>query len=84
MASNNDNDDHREPNLHGFRSFEHTAAESVLAACYNTSGTKIVLCSADHKIRVYTISPDKTWTLLDQFGGHDAEILDVRMISVFL
>ena len=77
MAANNEVEDF-EIEQQGFQKFEHTATDTVLAASYNASGTKIALCSADHKIRVYSISADKKWTLLDQFRGHDAEILDVR------
>ena len=78
-----DEDDDFEIEQHGFQSFEHTATDTVLAASYNASGTKIALCSADHKIRVYSINADKKWTLLDQFRGHDAEILDV-CITTFI
>lgn len=70
-----------EPVKSGFQSFEHAAADIVLAASFNAAGTRVALCSADHKIRVYSISQDKTWTLLEQFRGHDAEVLDVSLPS---
>lgn len=70
-----------EPTKRGFQSFEHAAADIVLAASFNAAGTRVVLCSADHKIRVYSISQDNVWTSLDQFRGHDAEVLDVRIAS---
>ena len=66
-----------EPMSSGFQSFENAAADIVLAASFNASGTRIVLCSADHRIRVYNIDRDNAWTLADQWRGHDAEILDV-------
>jgi len=65
------------PVKNGFQSFEHAAADIVLAASFNPAGTRAALCSADHKIRIYSISRDKEWALLDQFRGHDAEVLDV-------
>jgi len=72
-----DIDNNLEPISNGFQSFENAAADIVLAASFNTSGTRIVICSADHKIRVYNIDQDNAWTLVDQWRGHDAEILDV-------
>ena len=70
-----------EPINSGFQSFEHAAADIILAADFNAAGTRTVICSADHKIRVYSISRDRVWTLLDQFRGHDAEVLDVCIKS---
>ena len=64
----------------GFQSFEHAAADIVLAASFNSSGTRIALCSADHKIRVYDIDGEDCWVLRDVWRGHDAEILDARLI----
>ena len=63
----------------GFQSFEHAAADIVLAACFNSSGTRIILCSADHKIRVYDIDPSDEYVLVDQWRGHDAEVLDASI-----
>ena len=65
----------------GFQSFEHAAADIILAASFDAAGTKVAICSADHKIRVYSISQSKVWNLLDRFRGHDAEILDVCTFS---
>lgn len=64
----------------GFQSFENAAADIVLAASFNISGTRVVLCSADHRIRVYNVDNDNAWKLADQWRGHDAEILDVSII----
>ena len=59
-----------------FQSFEHAAADIVLAASFNSSGTRVILCSADHKIRVYNIDHNHDYFLVDQWRGHDAEVLD--------
>ncbi|KAL6717163.1 hypothetical protein ACLMJK_005078 [Lecanora helva] len=77
IEPDNDESDVIESDLSGFQSFEHAAADIVLAVSFNPPGTKVVLCSADHKIRVYTVDKDKEWNLLDQFRGHDAAVLDV-------
>ncbi len=75
-----DNADSLEPVKNGFQSFEHAAADIVLAASFNSSGTRVALCSADHKIRVYDIDGEDSWILTDVWRGHDAEILDARVI----
>ncbi len=77
----NEGVDSIKPVKSGFQSFEHAAADIVLAASFNPAGTRAALCSADHKIRVYSINRDKEWTLLEQFRGHDAEVLDVGLLS---
>ena len=51
----------------------------MLAASFNPSGTRIVLCSADHKIRVYNIDQSDEYFLVDQWRGHDAEVLDASI-----
>lgn len=61
---------------HGFKSFDQGSADIVLAAAFNSSGTRVATGSADHKIRVYDIEQDQTWVLADQWRGHDAEVLD--------
>ena len=63
----------------GFQSFEHAAADIVLAASFNSSGTRIILCSADHKIRVYNIDQSDEYFSVDQWRGHDAEVLDASI-----
>ena len=69
-----------ESEKNGFQSFEHAAADIVLAASFNSSGTRIALCSADHKIRIYDLDGEDSWILIDAWRGHDAEILDARPI----
>ena len=75
-----DNPDNLDSVNNGFQSFEHAAADIVLAASFNSSGTRIALCSADHKIRVYDTDAEDSWVLTDLWRGHDAEILDARLI----
>ena len=75
--STDDENEIAEPAKNGFQSFGHAAADIVLAADFNEAGTRVAVCSADHKIRVYSISQHQVWNLLDQFRGHDAEVLDV-------
>lgn len=64
---------------HGFRNFDHGAADVVLAVAFNSSGTRMALGSADHKIRVYDAEQDETSTLVDQWRGHDAEVTDASL-----
>ena len=74
-----DNADSPESMKNGFQSFEHAAADIVLAASFNSSGKRVALCSADHKIRIYDIDGEDSWILTDVWRGHDAEILDARL-----
>ena len=69
-----------EGRITGFQSFEHAAEDMVLAASFNDAGTRIVLCSADHKIRVYNIGAIDEYTIVDQWRGHDAEVLDASIV----
>ena len=66
----------------GFRKFEHGAVDIVLAAAFNATGTRLTLASADHRIRVYAIDTNGMWTVLDQWRGHDAEILDASSLCL--
>lgn len=63
----------------GFKNFDHEAADVVLAVAFNSSGTRIALGAADHKIRVYDVEQDETSTLVDQWRGHDAEVMDASL-----
>ena len=60
----------------GFTNIEHGATDIVLAAAFNHAGTRIALCSADHKIRIFDLDAKSDWTLTDQWRGHDAEVFD--------
>lgn len=70
------------PTKIGFRNFDHGATDVVLAAEFNNSGTHLAVCSADHKIRLFTADQRDNWTLLDQWRGHDAEILDASFFHL--
>ena len=60
----------------GFTNIEHGATDIVLAAAFNHAGTRIALCSADHKIRIFDLVTKSDWSLTDQWRGHDAEVFD--------
>lgn len=64
---------------HGFTSIDQAAADVVLSAAFSPSGNRIALSSADHRIRVYDADPDNSWNLVDQWRGHDAEVLDASL-----
>lgn len=68
------------PTGNGFQNFDHGATDTVLAAEFNSSGTHLAVCSADHKIRLFAAGPTDAWTLIDQWRGHDAEILDASCL----
>lgn len=69
----------------GFTNVEHGASDVVLAAAFNQSGTRITLGSADHKIRVFDVDTKSNWNLIDQWRGHDAEVLDASfLLSIVL
>ena len=61
---------------HGFTDLIQEAADIILSATFSPSGNRLALCSADHKIRVYDAGPNNAWNLVDQWRGHDAEVLD--------
>ena len=67
----------------GFRELSHGGSELVLAAHYNTYGTRLVTGSADHRIRVFNLGVDGTWEIADVWGAHKGEVLDVSMRSGF-
>lgn len=67
---------HGSPPKHGFTSIDHTAADIILSSAFSPSGNRIVLCSADHRIRVYDAGSNDDWDLVDQWRGHDGEVLD--------
>lgn len=67
----------------GFYSFNERMEEIILAAHFNGTGTRIVLCSADHRIRVYNVDQSDDYFLIDQWRGHDAEVLDASIFLFF-
>ena len=66
---------------HGFKGLTHGSAELVLAAHYNFYGTRLVTGSADHKIRVFDLTAEDNWELVDAWRGHNGEVLDVGQPS---
>lgn len=64
----------------GFQDLDHRATDVVLAAEFNHSGSHLVVCSADHRIRLFMADQRDTWSLIDQWRGHDAEILDASVL----
>ncbi|KAI4287325.1 MAG: hypothetical protein L6R35_003420 [Caloplaca aegaea] len=54
-------------NKTGFRNFDHGAADIVLAAEFNLTGTHLAVCSADHKIRLFGLGQGDAWILVDQW-----------------
>ena len=69
----------------GFTNIEHGASDIVLAAAFNQTGTRITLGSSDHKIRVFDVDTKSKWNLVDQWRGHDAEVLDAgSLLSIVL
>lgn len=66
--------------LHGFKELTHEGSELVLAAHYNSYGTRLVTGSADHKIRVFDLDDEKNWVAADAWRGHNGEVLDVRQM----
>lgn len=69
---------------HGFKNFDHGAADIILAMAYNSSGTRLASGSADHRIRVYDLKQNDDWILIDQWRGHDAEILDASLTCAII
>ena len=60
----------------GFYNFDHQHQDLVLAFDYNFYGNRIVSASADLTLKVFH-RRDDTWTLLDSWRAHDAEIVGV-------
>jgi WD40 repeat protein len=79
MDGNPDPDDSTDD---GFRNLDHGAADIILAVAFNSSGTRIAIGSADHKIRVYDVEQGDDWVLIDQWRGHDAEVLDASLAGL--
>ena len=69
---------------YGFRNFDHGAADIILAVAFNSSGTRIAVGSADHRIRVYDVQQNNDWVLIDQWRGHDAEVLDASLTDTII
>lgn len=60
----------------GFQTFSHGHQDLVLAVDFNFYGTRMVTASSDHRLKVWD-RKDDTWSLVDTWRAHDAEIVDV-------
>jgi WD40 repeat protein len=52
----------------------------VLAVDFNYFGTRMVTASSDHRLKVWD-KKDDSWTLVESWKAHDAEIVDVSVLS---
>jgi nucleoporin SEH1 len=66
----------------GFTTFDHGHNDLVLAVDFNFYGTRMVTASSDHRLKVWD-KKDDTWTLIDTWRGHDAEVVDVKWNGPF-
>lgn len=66
----------------GFQAFSHGHNDLVLAVDFNYYGTRMVTASSDHRLKVWD-RKDESWSLIDTWRGHDAEIVDVRLLFIY-
>lgn len=59
-----------------FQTFNHGHQDLVLAVDFNYFGTRMVTASSDHRLKVWD-KKDDSWTLVESWKAHDAEIVDV-------
>jgi nucleoporin SEH1 len=62
-----------------FQTFSHGHQDLVLAVDFNYFGTRMVTASSDHRLKVWD-KKDESWTLVESWKAHDAEILDVSYL----
>jgi nucleoporin SEH1 len=63
-----------------FQTFSHGHQDLVLAVDFNYFGTRMVTASSDHRLKVWD-KKDESWTLVESWKAHDAEIVDVSAPS---
>jgi nucleoporin SEH1 len=66
-----------------FQTFSHGHQDLVLAIDFNYFGTRMVTASSDHRLKVWD-KKDDSWTLVESWKAHDAEIVDVSALSFYL
>lgn len=59
-----------------FQTFSHGHQDLVLAVDFNYFGTRMVTASSDHRAKVWD-KKDDSWTLIESWKAHNAEIIDV-------
>jgi nucleoporin SEH1 len=59
-----------------FQTFAHGHQDLVLAVDFNYFGTRMVTASSDHRLKVWD-KKDESWTLVESWKAHDAEVVDV-------
>lgn len=59
-----------------FQTFSHGHQDLVLAVDFNYFGTRMVTASSDHRLKVWD-KKEESWTLVESWKAHDAEIVDV-------
>jgi nucleoporin SEH1 len=62
-----------------FQSFSHRHQDLVLAVDFNYFGTRMVTAGSDHRLKVWD-KKDDSWTLVESWKAHDAEIVDVSKL----
>lgn len=67
----------------GFQAFSHGHNDLVLAVDFNYYGTRMVTASSDHRLKVWD-RKDESWSLSDTWRGHDAEIVDVSLMCIYI
>ncbi|KAF2796672.1 nucleoporin seh1 [Melanomma pulvis-pyrius CBS 109.77] len=66
-----------------FQPFSHGHQDLVLAVDFNYFGTRMVTASSDHRLKVWD-KKDDSWTLVENWKAHDAEIVDVKWNGPFM
>ncbi|ORX92357.1 WD40-repeat-containing domain protein [Clohesyomyces aquaticus] len=66
-----------------FQTFTHGHQDLVLAVDFNYFGTRMVTASSDHRLKVWD-RKDDSWTLVESWKAHDAEIVDVKWNGPFM
>ncbi|KAF2019474.1 WD40 repeat-like protein [Aaosphaeria arxii CBS 175.79] len=66
-----------------FQTFSHGHQDLVLAVDFNYFGTRMVTASSDHRLKVWD-KKDDSWSLVDSWKAHDAEIVDVKWNGPFM
>ncbi|KAL5115169.1 hypothetical protein ACEQ8H_006923 [Pleosporales sp. CAS-2024a] len=66
-----------------FQPFAHGHQDLVLAVDFNYFGTRMVTASSDHRLKVWD-KRDDSWTLVESWKAHDAEVVDVKWNGPFM